>query len=299
MENARVLGAEYGRRNEPTTADLNRHSPSLTLPARRADRAVAGLVATLLGAWLLVSSSLSHALCRAQVEVCASGPWLSATSLSIEIETPGSSDKGVLAFAFPEPGTVSIDSDLSENGALTRSRVLLLDERVLLTKGVDTIAGRETDAVDAPMLLHQLVVALLATGFPEGPNDLRRRSIVDVEETRRGISVATSSASGFYRAPWRANVQIERTDAQTISYAFDIEYSLATGARRNLSLKGTWSKSFPPPLDPAMPLAGWATYTLENYALWPEGPQNAVPLAKPLAHSAATLRELRQTIRRR
>jgi hypothetical protein len=274
---------------------LNPHPPSLAVIRRIRARSVATLVC----ACLLSAAGLAHALCRSQVEVCASGPWLSATALTIEIEAPGGGDKGVLTFAFPEPGTVLIDSDLNENGALTRSRVLLLDERVLLTKGVDTIAGRETDVVDAPMLLHQLVVALLATGFPEGPNDLRRRSIVDVEETRRGIAVATSSASGFYRAPWRANGSIQRADPQTVSYSFEFEYSLATGARRNLSLKGTWTKSFPPPLDAAMPLAGWTGYALDNYALWPEGAQPAVPATRMLTQSFSTLGELRQTFRRR
>lgn len=257
------------------------------------------IVAALVCAWLVGATGLAHALCRTQVEVCASGPWLSATALTIEIATPGSSDHGLLTFAIPEPGSVVIDSDLTENSALVRSRVVLLDERVLLTKGVDTISGREIDAVDAPMLLHQLVVALLATGFPEGPNDLRRRSIIDVEETRRGIAVATSSATGFYRAPWRASGQIQRTDGQTISYAFDFEYSLATGARRNLSLKGTWTKAFPPPLDAAMSLAGWSAYTLENYTLWPESARSAVPTAKALTPMPTTLGELRQTIRRR
>src|SRR5690349_1412925 len=83
--------------NASITRLLTPHPPSL---ARRARVLARRSLATLACALLLGTAGLAQALCRSQVEVCASGPWLSATALTIEIETPGGSDKGVLTFAF-------------------------------------------------------------------------------------------------------------------------------------------------------------------------------------------------------
>lgn len=254
---------------------------------------IANIVAGLVVAAAAISA---NAACRTSDAICAAGsPWFSATHFTVQIEFPGTGEGGSLAFSFAETGSLAIDSELTEQGQTKKGKILLLDNRLLLTD-FEPEKDREIYALDSPVLIYQLAITLLSTAFPEGPQDFKGKSIVDLEERMRGIAVATSSTSGLYRAPWRVTGLIGRRDPQSIDYAFNFECSFGGGQQRTLALRGVWTKSSPAVFDPTLSVKDWKAYVLEGYTASQDGTTiSGAPKAIPAIKT--TLGELQQFLR--
>ncbi len=262
-------------------------------PALRIMR-IANTVASLT---LAAVAAFAHAACRNEFEVCAAGsPWSKATAATVRMEFAGTNASALLAFSFPSPNNVVIDREHHEQDKTTIGKVLLVDGRVMLTKDLELENGREIYAMDGPLLIYQLAVSLLATGFPEGPEEIRRKSIVNFEEQKRGISVETSSATGFFGAPWRVQGTVDPISTQSFAYTFEFEFS-ADGSRRELALSGIWRSDPTPAPDPGLTLKDWHAFTLVPKTITRGGTRMLGFEAKPTAEVPTTLGELRNSLR--
>jgi len=254
-------------------------------------------IGTIIAALIVATVAMSaNAACRSADTICvANSPWFAATQFTVQIEFAGTSDRGSLSFSFAEPGSMAIDSELADEGVPRKRKILLLDNQLLLTN-FEPERDREIYALDSPVLIYQLAITLLSTAYPEGPQDFKGKSVVDLEERKRGIAVATSSTTGLYRAPWRATGSISRRDPQSIDYAFDFESQFGAGQQRTLTLKGVWTKSNPVTFDPALSLKEWNAYMLDGYTTRQDS--NAVSDgARPISKPSSTLGELQQILR--
>ena len=255
------------------------------------------IASTIAGLVFAAIALCSHAACRSDNAICvADSPWFSATHFTVQIEFPGTDDRGSLSFAFADPGSLTIDSEQVEQGQARKAKILLINSRLMLTD-FEPEKGREIYALDSPVLLYQLAISLLATAFPEGPQDFKGKSVVELEDRKRGIAVGTSSMSGLYRAPWHVTGSIRRKDMQSIEYDFEFDSVFGDGQQRTLALKGVWTKSFPAVFDhPTQSLKDWKAYSLEGYTLRPDGPTMSDG-AKALPPITSTLGELLQSLR--
>jgi hypothetical protein len=257
-------------------------------------------IARLIVAVIIAAGAASaHAACRTDVEMCAAkSPWFAGNFVTVLVEAQGKGERGFLTFSLPDPSNLKIDSEYSEQGQTRRSSVLLVDDQVMLTRDIAPEKGREIYALDGPVLIYQLVINLLSAAFPEGPDDFKGKSVVDLEEGRRTIAVSTAFSSGLYRAPWRLTGSIRRTNLQSITYAFEFEYS-AGGSRKTLALNGLWAKSNPAPaIDPNLNLADWVAYALDDYTIRQDSDRVSSG-AKAIPAIATSLGELQQALRRK
>lgn len=252
---------------------------------------------TLAGLVFAAAAFSTNAACRSEEAICAAdSPWFSATHFTVQIEFPGTDERGSLAFAFADAGSLAIDSEQVEQGESRKGKILLINSRLMLTD-FEPEKGREIFALDSPVLLYQLAITLLATAFPEGPQDFKGKSVVELEDRKRGIAVGTSSTSGLYRAPWHVMGSIRRKDPQSIEYDFEFESFFGGGQQRTLGLKGVWTKSFPAVFDhPTQSLKDWKAYSLEGYTVRQDGPRMSDG-AKAIAPITSTLGELLQSMR--
>ena len=244
------------------------------------------------------AATSAQGACRVESEICAAGsPWLRANNATVRVEFAGTGERAVLAFSFLSPSNVVIDTEHHEKDKAKSGRVLLVDGQMMLTRDVELEKGREIQALDGPLLFYQLAISLLSTAFPEGPDGVQRRSIVDLEEGRRGIFVETSSTSGFFGAPWHMKGSVNRTSPDSIAYAFEFEFTSAK-SRRELRLDGTWSSDAAKALDPALSLMGWTAFFLEPRVNREGGGMIRSYEAKATtALPAITLGELRDALR--
>jgi hypothetical protein len=258
------------------------------------------LVATAIaGIGLAAAAVTAHGACKAEFEVCAAGsPWLRAKSAAVNVEFLGTGEQNFATYRFFAPDSVMIEREQRMPNLATTGKVLLVDGRVLLARDFELEKGREIQAVDGPLLMYQLAVALLASAIPEGPDQLRRRSLVDVEDRQRGILLETPSTMGFLGAPWRAKGFVDPQSEQRITYAFELEY-WSDGAPRELTMSGTWSRESAAEPDPALSLREWKAFTLEPRTIQQRGYTTRAFEAKAIGVVALTLGDLRDALRRK
>ena len=238
--------------------------------------------------------------CNDKSFICAAGsPWYQATEANIRVSSTGSSDHTQWRFVFPEARSLSIDFETKHQGGLQTGKILLVGGRVMLTKGFSPSKGYEIDSLDLPVLNYQLVITLLSQAFPPGPDKFEGKRTVDLVEKKRGIKIATMSASGRYPSPWALKGEMQRRDVETIGFSFAFSYE-AEGAKQSMLINGEWKKAATfPRLDPSMSLEGWSLYSLGGVSIKQEGATILDYGAQSQQTSLRTLGELQESIRKK
>lgn len=270
---------------------------SVMVPALRAIRQSA---AALIAVALAVSGGPADGACDGRPgDICASGsPWLQANGAVVKLEEPGSPDYGIWTFSIPERSSLDIETEARHQGSVKRGRIMLVNGKVMLTHGLDLEKGSEIDALDAAVLYYQLVITLLSQAVPGGPQEVTGARAVDLREARRGIWVATSSASGYFAPPWTLKGMLRPHTPERIGFSLALD-ALVDDARHTFVLTGDWKKAARAPrLDPTLSLESWRMYAL--------GPMSVMrPDGTALGHGAEfkppsvrTLGELQELLRR-
>lgn len=259
-------------------------------------RSIASLVASVV---LAVASVPSKAACGNEREICAAGsPWYSANGATLRFQDRSTDDYGTWVFSLPEPISMAIDTESLHQGKTSKGKILLVGGRVMLTKDLELEKGYEIDALDGAALLYQLVISLLSQALPEGPEKLKDKLAVNRTEAKRGIKIATSSASGFFPPPWKLTGAISRKTAEVIAFSFDFDFP-ADNSRRTFALTGEWRKTDPAPsLDPKLSLEGWKAYALGPITIKQEGGTIFDYGAQATPTTLRTLGELQESIRK-
>ena len=245
------------------------------------------------------ASAVESADCADKSVICASGsPWYQCTASRIRFSSAGSSDYSEYRFVFHDAHSASIDFETRSQGESQSGTILLVSGRIMLTKGFSPAKGYEIDALDLPNLNHQLVVTLLSQAFPAGPDKFEGKRTVDLMEQKRGIKIATRSASGLYPSPWTLKGEMQRRDVETIDFSFKFSFEFE-GARHDILISGEWKQAATSPLlDASMSLKGWSLYALGGVSIRQEGATILDYAAQPTGTSLRTLGELQEAIRK-
>jgi len=152
--------------------------------------------------------------------------------------------------------------EVSPQGVRT-GQIILVAGRAMLTLGLELPEGQESDAVDGPVLLLQLVLTLLHRALPEGPEALEGEARVELGDSGEALQVGTLSASAEFPAPWSATGQVHGQTGTAIELDLHFTCGMGAQAQTTLTMRGTWERLTPPPaLDDDMAVAGWRMYAL-------------------------------------
>lgn len=207
---------------------------------------------------LNVSTSLADD-CRHQTtgDICGAGsPWSSFTQFRVDLR--GNDHSGATTMMMHGPGDFSVHI---EDAPKTRGTIIVLGGRAMLMKDVQHESGYEIDALDGPVLMHQLVMTLLDQAFPNGPTSVGASVPIRIVQKERAIRISTPSAGGRLQAPWTLTGTARRA-GDRIEYDLQFVFT-AEQSTKSLGFTGFWEKApAAPSLDDHMSLDGWIVYWL-------------------------------------
>ena len=136
-------------------------------------------------------------------DICAAGsPWYAANLVKMTVSQPNATDITRFTLTFPDPLNLVIDLDNVFQGKTQKGTIKLVEGRAMLTRGLSLKKGYEIDALDGPILTYQILVSLLSQAIPDGPDKLAGNKSINIKEKKKGIRIATMSASGYFSPPW-------------------------------------------------------------------------------------------------
>lgn len=179
--------------------------------------------------------------------------------------------------------------------------IVLVGGQVMMVHNLELEEGYEIDAIDGPVLMLQLTLALLERGIADGPESLPAAGNVEVQRTEQAepIEVSTTSAGGAFPAPWHLSGTAIRENGDRIAYSFDFSYT--SGPKKpTIEIAGHWKRTEPrPELDPEMSLKGWKSYQIGPIERTTPGGTIYDFGAQPKEFDSQTLRDLRLEISER
>jgi hypothetical protein len=244
---------------------------------------------------ILVPAASRASDCRQRTtgDICASGsPWSEFTRFRVE---PRDENAPTTTLTVHDAQDFSLD--INPKGAATsKGRILLIAGRAMLMRSVAQEAGYEIDALDGPVLTHQLVMTLLDQAFPKGSGSVgSSKPSFKIMQRQRAIRIATSSAEGRIEAPWTLTGTARQVDGRIV-YDIQLEFAAQDGPK-SISFAGFWEKAAErAPLDGWMSLEGWTIHWLGPMTTSSDQGTTLDYAAQPVSERWADLGSLRKYI---
>lgn len=192
--------------------------------------------------------------------------WGKFTSIDISVASPKSKDISRWQAQFDHSkGDFRIDADIASEGKRERGTIGMIEGRTMISRSLNLRGGQEIDAIDAPVLMMRLLLAILTRTIPEGPDGVVGEKKLERKESKTGIQFATPSASGHITAPWHARGRIKRLSGDSLSFAIALTGGTADpfgskGGPIDLEFKGTLGMRTGPVFAESMSLRDWKVY---------------------------------------
>jgi hypothetical protein len=215
--------------------------------------------------------------------------WADPSSVRLDVDFPGNGYHASWVMFRCQCGDMLIRWELNVPGETEKGETLLVNGRVVMSRGFGEHQQDLGSSLDAPALMMQTVLLLLDRAVPEGPSAINDNTEVAIEDKINPIHVDSGTAAGSYIAPWLMKGTIR--PASETRRKFDLDFTFSTGnpgeeLAGNMRLSGLaeyGEGEFPQP--PSTPLKGWQLFWVND----------ADPAAKGAAE-LTTLAELRSWI---
>jgi hypothetical protein len=215
--------------------------------------------------------------------------WADPSSVRLDVDFPGNGYHASWVMFRCQCGDMLIRWELNVPGETEKGETLLVNGRVVMSRGFGEHQQDLGSSLDAPALMMQTVLLLLDRSVPEGPSAINDNTEVAIEDKINPIHVDSGTAAGSYIAPWMMKGTIR--PASETRRKFDLDFTFSTGnpgeeLAGNMRLSGLaeyGEGEFPQP--PSTPLKGWQLFWVND----------ADPAAKGAAE-LTTLAELRSWI---
>ena len=215
--------------------------------------------------------------------------WADPSSVRLDVDFPGNAYHASWVMFRCPCGDLLIRWELNDPGETQKGETLLVNGRVVLSRGFGEHQEELGSSLDAPALMMQTALLLLERSVPAGPAAITENTDVVVADGINPIHVDSGTAAGSYLAPWSMQGSIR--PASETRRKFDLKFTFSTGNRTeelagNMRLSGIAEYAdgeFPQP--PSTPLEGWQLFWIDD----------ADPAAKGAA-GLTTLAELRSWI---
>ncbi len=247
----------------------------------------------------LSASNNAWAVCGGEdKDICLAWPhWAAANVVSLTITNANEGRSSRSTLIVDDPINLTLVVDRVFRGQPEHGTIKVVEGRVMLTRGLTLEKGYEIDALDGPILYHQLAIILLAHSIISGPDQLNGTQSINIDERKRTLRAATMSASINIPPPWKLKGLVSRKSLDTIDFSLQLAFE-GNGATSTMSFDGSWQKlDIAPQTDPSMLLADWRLYPLGVVVtnLNDNSGENSAGGATPT--SPTTIGELRESIR--
>lgn len=198
----------------------------------------------------------------------AGGSWSISSQASLAIRSPDNGYHANWSFAISRQHDFLITLDEHYGDQHRNGKLLIVDNKMLLTQGLNLQPSAVTEALNVPILTYKLALHLLGDAVPLGPGSVDKKQRFDITERHKTIRLATASANAHYDPPWSVAGSVEPVAHEDNTIRYHLAFTFKAGARghhstRHLQLKGIWQQQ-PPSLDlpDSTSLADWRIYRL-------------------------------------
>lgn len=242
--------------------------------------------------WLLLIAACVAGPALA-VDLPAGTRWAQPHFARLDVQFPGQGFHARWDFWNCACGDAMIRAEETLPEGVIKGELLLVNGRVLLARGYDGQAGDRRNMLDSPLLMLQLLFALMEKTAPGGPAAVNERVDLKHHEERFPLMLVTPTAEGGFPAPWDLEgIAYRFTDGThrfDLDFSFEIKMVGQAATRSEIDLSGMLD--FQPrdfPVTGEEKLEGWQVLPL----LDDEAPFYS-------AGAPATLAELRELVRQR
>jgi hypothetical protein len=216
--------------------------------------------------------------------------WADPSRVDLGVEFPGEGYHARWELFRCDCGDLLVRSELSAPGEVDKGETLLLQGRVVLSRGFGEDEAELGSSLDAPALMMQLALRLLERAEPAGPAGLGEAVEVDLRDEINPILLESYSAVGGFHAPW--SVKGEIAPAGPEQRRFDLRFEFTVGAGSTAQQGAMRLKGLADFSGGDFPLPG--SGSLDGWTLTWRDEQDP---ARAAAAGANTLDELRSAIR--
>jgi len=210
--------------------------------------------------------------------------WADPSSVRLDVDFPGNGYHASWVMFRCQCGDMLIRWELNIPGEMEKGETLLVNGRVVLSRGFGEHQQELGSSLDAPALMMQTVLLLLDRSVPEGPTAISVDTEVAIEDKINPIHVDSGTAAGSYVAPWLMKGTIH--PASQTRRKFDLDFTFSTGnpgeeLAGNMRLSGLAEYAdgeFPQP--PSTPLKGWQLFWINDADPAAEGATELTTLAE-------------------
>ena len=210
--------------------------------------------------------------------------WADPSSVRLDVDFPGNGYHASWVMFRCQCGDMLIRWELNVPGETEKGETLLVNGRVVLSRGFGEHQQELGSSLDAPALMMQTVLLLLDRSVPEGPTAISVDTEVAIEDKINPIHVDSGTAAGSYVAPWLMKGTIH--PASETRRKFDLDFTFSTGnpgeeLAGNMRLSGVaeyGEGEFPQP--PSTPLKGWQLFWINDADPAAEGATELTTLAE-------------------
>ncbi len=238
--------------------------------------------------WLLLVLAMIALPMRALADPCpdeagletdciGESPWYLANRLAVHFASTDGEADWLFEMASGSEYRITLDEKLGEEPVA--GVILVLDGKVMISKGLELILGSETDSLDTPALVQQLTLKLLQHAFPLGRDQVQGVENFRVRREHLYLTAATSRASAEFAPPWTVTGTIDNGNYDWVDFQLDFE---APDVAYRAQFSGRWEKLGDPVAFPD-------SMIIEDWQVWPLVPQSDPP---PL-HPGWTARDMR------
>jgi len=227
-------------------------------------------------------------------------PWSEMADYTLSVKVPPKGDTGNWKIqSYADPGDVVIELDTPGAKGRTKGSIMLVSGNAIAAKGFALEPGFELDPLDVAVVNLKVLTRLLDAAVPGGPAALKGKQAVNTREDKIPIVVATPSANAKFNAPWTLKGTVERLDAGSIAFQFDVDVPSADkpGERERWTFSGKATGSAKGRvLADSTAMAGWMAYRIGPAKGAKQSHTSLQFAATKLPGPYATLKDLRAAL---
>lgn len=202
-------------------------------------------------------------------ECTGDSPWYMANRLRLHLESGEDVADWLFEIASGSEYRINLDQDIG--GVAQAGTLILVDGRVMITRGMELELGSEAGSMDAAALVQQLTLKLLQHAYPQGRNQVLGVESFRVRREHLYIDAATPRAAAQFAPPWMVTGQVDNGNFDWVDFELDFE---APDVDYRALITGRWEEL-------PDPIVFRDTMVIEDWQVWPLAEQPDPAPLKP------------------
>lgn len=151
---------------------------------------------------LTIPVLLSMVMAPALAQVEKSTMWRDAVVTDINVDFGGTGFHANYHYQKCQCGDLLVQVEQDAPDSVETGDLLMIEGQTLLSRGFEGQDASISQLIQAPILMRQLVDALLNRSEPQGPYAVDSKQTWDVKEPKTDFNLNTGFATGTFSAPW-------------------------------------------------------------------------------------------------